>query len=230
MKAITSSGCRLLFTVTLVIIFSGQVEANTIFTDDFEPDASELWDGTCGAWVASGGVYYAQSPGNYPSSHSILPFVLQDFDIEVDINNASDGGIWLRSFADWDKPLAIKGVLLVMHDTDLYWHVVEEGEGYGPGLNLVNNVFNEGDNIHICVSVRDNIYSAFLNGSETPATTLIADLFPSGHVALYDCSSQTFDNVILNTPDPVPEPTSLALLAAGALGLLGYGWKRRRRR
>jgi hypothetical protein len=29
-------------------------------------------------------------------------------------------------------------------------------------------------------------------------------------------------------PEPVPEPASLTLLGLGALGLLGYGWRRRK--
>jgi hypothetical protein len=35
--------------------------------------------------------------------------------------------------------------------------------------------------------------------------------------------------VFEGSPTPIPEPATLFLLATGALGLLGYGWKRRRR-
>ena len=35
------------------------------------------------------------------------------------------------------------------------------------------------------------------------------------------------NNLVLNV---VPEPSTLVLLTAGTLGLLGYGWRRRRMR
>ncbi|HZT79841.1 MAG TPA: PEP-CTERM sorting domain-containing protein [Gemmataceae bacterium] len=39
-----------------------------------------------------------------------------------------------------------------------------------------------------------------------------------------------FDNVRFDDPpaDPAPEPASLTLLGVGALGLLGYGWRKRK--
>lgn len=40
-------------------------------------------------------------------------------------------------------------------------------------------------------------YSAFLDGSSTPASTLTTSLFAKGRVALYDFSGQSFDNFVL---------------------------------
>jgi hypothetical protein len=53
-------------------------------------------------------------------------------------------------------------------------------------------------------------------------TFRLYDFVPGGGQSL------EFDNVTLNgTPSPVPEPHSLGLFGLGALGLVGYAWRRR---
>jgi hypothetical protein len=59
-----------------------------------------------------------------------------------------------------------------------------------------------------------NAYRHDPNGSWTNGTSSFGDL-------------DAFE--ILGTPTAAPEPASLTLLTAGALGLVGYGWRRRRR-
>jgi hypothetical protein len=72
-----------------------------------------------------------------------------------------------------------------------------------------------GTNPHIHIEVSGNTYSAFVNGSLTPATTLTTSLFSSGQVALYDNSAQSFDNFVLQT---VPEPSASLLIVIGVAG------------
>ena len=74
--------------------------------------------------------------------------------------------------------------------------------------------------------VEGDLYSVFVDGSTTHATTLSTDLFPSGEVGLYDYSGQTFGDFKL-TNTAVPEPTPYALL--GSLGLTAAGFLHRRR-
>lgn len=60
--------------------------AQMIFTDTFGAGASPLWSNLRGDWVAAGGVYYAAQPNNIPATFTGLPYVLQNFSIDVDIN------------------------------------------------------------------------------------------------------------------------------------------------
>jgi hypothetical protein len=52
--------------------------------------------------------------------------------------------------------------------------------------------------VHVVVS--GDTYAAFINGATNPITTLSTSAFPSGRVALYDFSGETFDNFVLQTP------------------------------
>jgi hypothetical protein len=94
----------------------------------------------------------------------------------------------------------------------------------------------QGSDVHLRVEVIGNVYSAYLNGSATPFTTLTSSTFTSGRVGLYDFSpvsgvstprGQTFDNFQVTDLTAVPEPSSLALLGIGAITLAG--WRSRRR-
>ena len=211
--------------------------AALIFSDDFNSGASSHWGNQAGNWTATGGVYSTGSPANWPSSRSVLPFVVSDFVLEVDVNDIADGGIWLRGSDD-----GLNGVLLVTgghgwgfnsfppgSGTALYWHRIVNGVAF-PIENAVNFLFTpEVSDARIRVEVSGDTYKAFLNGSNTPTTVLTTNLFSSGKVGLYDFSVQTFDNFVLSDNSPVPEPASLALCAVGALGLVFGGFRRHRR-
>jgi hypothetical protein len=209
--------------LALVLVAATPARAQVIFSDNFKSGASPLWGNEIGNWTASGGVYFAQAPGNNPITYTSLPFTLGDFSFDEDINHLQDGGIWLHS----TDPS--HGILLVTggHQgagTGLYWHIINGNETNPPALNEVTGLFTPGvSNAHIHVVVIGDTYSAYVNGSTTPATTLTTSAFPSGRVALYDFSQQTVGNVVLS---PVPEPSGLILtgLGAGGLGL----WRRRK--
>jgi hypothetical protein len=211
-------------TVILAGLLAGSAQGywNFIFTDNFDGGASLLWGNESGDWLASGGVYYAQAPSNNPHIHNFLPFNLRDFAIDVDIRGVNDGGIWLRS----DD--AGHGVLLAINapwNKGLYWHNMR-GFGHGdaePRYSVVNDLFNVGDSIHLRIEVVGNTYSAFLNGSATPATMFVNYDHYSGHMGLYSRSGQTFDNFVLTTLT-IPEPATLALLGLGSLILVR--WRR----
>ncbi len=96
---------KLLFVIitflTLTVFPWTMDEANAVFfSDNFNTGASPLWGNEAGGWYASGGVYNAQSPSNNPLTYSSLPYDLTDFVVDLDINNVSDGGIFLRSSRD----------------------------------------------------------------------------------------------------------------------------------
>lgn len=200
--------------VSMVLVWAAcVVVASDVFVDTFDSGAAPEWGNEVGNWVAQGGVYFAQAPNNSPLTYSSLPFELVDFSIDVDINKVQDGGIWLRSSGNDN------GVLLVTGgyggtSSGLYWHVVQNGSASSP-MGSVDHLFIPGvSDIHLRVVVSGNVYSAYVNASSTPATSISTPAFSSGRVALYDFSNQTFDNVMVTG---VPEPASLMVCVLIAL-------------
>ena len=211
--------------------------AATLFFDDFNYGASPAWSNTSGNWTADNGVYRALEPNNFPNAHSFVSTLpaLTDFSVTVDVNAARNGGVWLRAADVPTFGLGVTGVLLIvlndaLHPNALFWHEVTNPETYGPEFNSAFNL--PLGNFSLRIDVQGNTYSAFVNGSSTPATTFISNKFTSGFVGLYDehdmPSRQSFDNFRLSdAPAPVPIPPVGGLfgliLAGGAL----LGWWRR---
>lgn len=202
-----------LFLVTVVVIVCVSPVEATLFTDDFNTGPSVLWGNEQGNWQVVNQAYKAQAPSSWPNAHSSLPFVLDDFEISLDINSLVDGGVWLRSSAAPGTLIGRTGILLVARSHDLYWHVVPTGQTYGGSLNAVSS---PGGNIHLRIAVQGNNYALYVNHSPTPATTLVDATFSQGQTALYSFNlTQSFDNVML-----IPEPGAMGLLVAGALVFL----------
>jgi len=180
-------------------------EAAVLFSDNFDSGASPLWQNQSGAWAANGGVYAATAPNNFPNAYSLLPFILTNFFVDVDINGVTDGGIWLRSATVPGGAVGVKGVLLVLKyagfsgESQIYWHI-SDGNSYGDAFNLVTGAFVPGSNIHVHVEVSGDAYAAFLNGATNPVTTLTTSTILGGEAGLYDFSSETFDNFVVQTP------------------------------
>jgi len=234
--------CTALGALLAASILAAPAEAAVIFEDNFDAGASAAWGNQRGNWRDGGGVYDATNPSNNPTTYSDVTTLtdLTDFTVEVDVNDLNDGGIWLRSSFSGGSA---SGVLLVTGGSlgsfnGFYWHTVQN-DVFSGLINPQGFDGAQGSDVHLRVTVVGNLYSLFVNGSDTALTTLTTSLFTSGSVGLYDFSpisgasdprGQTFDNFVVSVRDPVPgvpEPASLALVAAG---LAGAAFLRRRRK
>jgi hypothetical protein len=191
---------RFAWVIAALSFLAHAAQGQILFSDNFTSAASPLWSNDRGNWSASGGVYDAAAPNNNPITATLVNLALTDFAFDVDINNASDGGLWLRADAG-----ANNGILLVTKPSQLYWHIVNNGNAGAP-LNVSNSL--PGGNIHVHVEVSGDNYAAFINGSLTPLTTLTTSFRSSGFAGLYDFSGQSFDNVAI-APEPLAAPFAL---------------------
>jgi hypothetical protein len=180
------------------LFFHHPAPADLIFFDDFSADKG--WGNQRGDWSIGGGVYRALSPNNLPPTYSSAPTpVLTNFIVEMEVNNLSDGGIWLRSSYINGKA---SGLLLVTGGqggayNGLYWHIFHDdlfSDAFGhvsiPGL--------QGTNRHLKIEAQGSTYKVYLDGGANPLTTLVDSNFYSGLVAVYGYSPtliQTLDNV-----------------------------------
>jgi len=223
--------------ITLAIAACGSASATVVFSEDFNAGASSAWGNERGNWRDTGGVYDATNPDNSPITYSSVTTLpgLTDFAVDVDVNDLDDGGIWLRSAFNGGT---INGVLLVTggltgSNSGVYWHTVQNGSFSGI-LQSVGSPGLQDSDVHIRIEVVGDFYSAFLNGSATPLTTLTTGLFQFGSAGLYDFSptsgamsprGQTFDNFVI-TDLSIPEPLTLGLFGFGLAGL-AFSMRRR---
>ncbi|MEW5896041.1 MAG: PEP-CTERM sorting domain-containing protein [Candidatus Omnitrophota bacterium] len=212
--------CRWFLLFAALLLATAPSAHALVFFDDFSAGSSQ-WGNERGNWSAAGGVYNAGSPDNVPPTYSSAQTgLLTDFVMDVDVNNVRDGGLWLRSSYN----SGVSGVLLVTGGfggtfNGFYWHILSN-DSYSAGINYASYSGLLGSNAHIKVVVSGNDYKAYVNGSDTPVTTLTTSMFSSGYAGLYDFSVQTFDNVRIDDGQSVvPEPMTVALLSAGMLGM-----------
>jgi hypothetical protein len=114
----------------------------------------------------------------------------------------------------------VTGVLLIvlndaLHPNALFWHEVTNPETYGPELNSAFNL--PLGNFSLRIDVQGNTYSAFVNGSSTPATTFISNKFTSGFVGLYDEHDMPSRQPLTISDFPTHRPPSQFLRSAAYL-------------
>ena len=188
----------------------------TLFTDTFAAGASPLWSNQRGNWAVDDYGYFAQNPGAGPLTATLLPFVVSDFVLDLDITFNNDEGIWLRSDAS-----ANAGVVLIIRSYDIYWHVILDAiegpwEQYGWSSHTLG-----GDLYHVTITGQGNLLKAYLNERVSPTTTLDLTSFThdysTGRVGLYSYSGVRFNNVVLSGDLGTPEPGSAILLCLGGV-------------
>ena len=202
--------------IACLLLTFAEARSDVLFSDNFNSGASSAWGNEAGNWTANGGVYRAQSPNNFPNTHSFVTTFpsLTDFSVSTIVVSGRDGGIWLRAAADPTSSVGVTGILLIflndgIHDNTLFWHQVTTANGgnpYGAELNTASNL--PLGNFLLRIDVQGNTYSAYLNGSNTPATTFTSSLFTSGYTGVYDHDifnngAQAFDNFSLNSLPPL---------------------------
>jgi hypothetical protein len=184
--------------IGLVVLAAAGAQAQVSFSDNFDAGPSPLWMNQRGNWAVVDGRYEALAPNNLPPTLTTLPFVLGDFELELDVHGAIDGGVWLHTDAGGGE-----GVLLVIggfahSGSGFYFHRIANGS-YGPPEGLSGPQFTPGSNIHVRATAVGATYSVYLNGSTTPATTLTLPQARTGLVGLYDYTTpgHSYDNFVL---------------------------------
>jgi hypothetical protein len=183
-----------------VLLLAAPAAAQPLFTDSFTSGPSPLWGNERGAWAVSGGAYAATLPSNSPPTLTTLPFVLGDFDLDIDVLDVVDGGIWVHLDA-----AAQNGLLLVtggfsQTGNGFYWHVLNNGVYESP-VGLTGPQFTPGDDIHLRISARGPTYTLYLGAQHQFVSQITFPQTRTGRLGLYDYHSpgQLFDNVVLTS-------------------------------
>lgn len=209
------------FICVLLVLLSQKSYSEVLFADDFQNGPSTSWGNQRGEWTAQDGKYYASITGPsfplWPMPHSLLPFEVTDFELNLKIWDFQDGGVMLRAQDSSNAVLLVVGGLGGVGDY-MYWHVLQNGipgEGLNPSASI--GIIGSYDP-SLKIVVQGDTYQVFLDGNPNAATTLTTDAFSSGKVGLFDNATPAtqFSNVVLI----IPEPSAFSLLAAGLVLVL----------
>jgi hypothetical protein len=128
--------------------------------------------------------------------------------------------------------------------------IVAGGNTFAPKAAFVVNVFATSINIPTHIDWAPETFNGYVIAEVGPSPSMITGVsLDSTNVSGFDSSRLTFDatDVFMNfqgintksdsfvtadvtfAPTAAPEPASLTLMGLGAAGLLGYGWRRRKR-
>ncbi|MDA0835528.1 MAG: PEP-CTERM sorting domain-containing protein [Planctomycetota bacterium] len=212
------SACGLV--LALFLLFGDQVaRANLIINGDFEiftPFATpNLGTIVSGGWVfknQSGVVGTDGNPGQYARLES-LGSPSNDPSIEQAVTGLTIGHTYTVS---WDLALRVNF----------------EGAGTGRSFGVFLDNFAFGNALLFDEYLNDEVYksdSVNFIATSTSHTLIFAgelDSRTNGGVGDTDVSYR-IDNIALTSA--VPEPSTIALLLTGGVGLVGYGWRRKKK-
>jgi hypothetical protein len=106
------------------------------------------------------------------------------------------------------------------------WNTTQGGAPYYWGPNI--GPFVEGDVVKLDWGI-DGTISAYKNDVQYGSTTVKTEPIQNFGAGPGAGSSMSFDVISINqAPPPVPEPSTIVLLATGLLGLLAYAWRKRK--
>jgi hypothetical protein len=98
-------------------------------------------------------------------------------------------------------------------------------EAYDSNSNVIDSVFQSGGSNRttstFTLSAPSSVITSVTFFRDGTRGTSYQNFSAFAHVMI--------DDLTITGPGVIPEPATITLLAAGALGLLGYGWRRKRR-
>ncbi len=249
MKSIGS----LLSMLVLMLILSMPLHATAaiVFSDNFNDGNTTGWTfyGTnSGSWSVPDGRLHHVAPAGYTgvSELAIIDGVTtpDQFTLEADISvvssiNGSDWGhvgfAW--GVTDLSEPFDSLNTSYLRTHQDLVtnWSVLN-GSSLGEQFLNTSGTTTNGVTYHLSVDV-DYLVKSMTVTMDTFTTTFTGTDFDKinqntgGGIGLISWKDHiTFDNVLLSTPNPVPEPSLGLLLGISLIGLVGAGAVRKIKR
>jgi hypothetical protein len=230
--------------LTVLGLAAGRVDAETVvFQDNFEGrtasdplsaalpqvgaaytsgTARDITTSPPGSVPAGGGAIFAESVASdqwwslNDASVTVGKVSRFDFDVFV-VNGASFEGVDLITFTD--TSYNGRGV-------DIFFHANGDVSYYDGAAHPVTGTFTRNVWQHVTVNADYSLQTFTASIGSLSFSGTMSSTNGYGYIDLYG-SPRYYDNVLVRV-DPVPEPSTMALLVTGVVGLLAYAWRKRK--